>query len=181
MVNHLSVTVPGVVMLVVLIALSLMLSISHRRGRGPRGAIDREFVTRPAIAWFITIGSLFLLTANLVSYFHLFTSKPAPNNVPIFIILGDVTFIGFAVLGIYYKTLKICVDDKNLCVSSLFGSRKTPLRYISSVVVKNNGQWRTMDVHDARGRRVLYTTSSLRDFDDLADVLSDAAAGSPAP
>ena len=113
-----------------------------------------SFNVAPVVAWFLIGSPLFFLAVFIVISWPDLSSDP--SRVPVFVWLGDAFFVGLFVLGVYYKTLRVVVSDTALKVSSLFGHRVTALSDIASVAIKDNGQWRTMDVKDNRNRRVLY-------------------------
>lgn len=136
---------------------------------------DREsFAIEPLLPWFLMCSSLFFVAVFILLSLPDLLSNP--SKVPPIVWIGGLAFVGCFALGIYYKTLNVLVGDTTLQVSSVFGRRVTALSDIASVVVKDNGQWRTMDVKDRRNRRVLYiSTTGFTGFDRLADLLSVSA------
>jgi hypothetical protein len=165
-----------VVALVPVVLLVLWLFLSFGRGRKPEiDSLQTEpFTINPFVSWFILAGSVFFAAIFVfVSYRDLVSD---PSRIPTFVFLGEGLFIGCVALGMYCLTFKIYVNETNVTISSLFGSRHVALRDIASVVVEDNVQWRTLYAYDARKKRVLYISSALSRFDDLADVLSERAA-----
>jgi hypothetical protein len=132
---------------------------------------ERKFTTSPLVCWFIIGGSSFFVVLFFAISFHDLVSDP--SKVPAFAFLGAALFVGGIAIGVYYLTLKIYVTETALVVSSLFRRRCTALRDITSVVVEDNVQWRTLYAHNRRNQRVLYISdTALSEFDALADLLS---------
>jgi len=134
------------------------------------------FKIAPIVAWFIMCSSLFFVAVFIVVSWSDLISNP--SRVPVSVWAGAAGFVGCFALGLYYKTLRILVSDTTLNVTSVFGHHVTLLSDIGSVVIKDNGQWRTMDVKNKGDKRVLYiSTTGFSGFDELADLLSVNATG----
>jgi hypothetical protein len=159
----------------VLILLWLVIGAKSRKKAKLDSIHSDPFTISPNVSWFIVGSSLAVLAISLLISFHDLISDP--SKVPLFVFAGDAGFIGCLAIGCYCLTLKIYVNDSNLIVSSLFGTRQVMLRDIDSVKVEDNVQWRTLYVYDIRKRRVLYISSALRGFDELADLLSEQVSG----
>ena len=85
------------------------------------------------VSWFLICGSLFFLAVFIVLSLPDLVSSPL--KVPLFVWMSEVLFVGCFAIGVYYKTLKVLVNDTALKVSSLFGHRVIALNDIASVVI----------------------------------------------
>ena len=172
-------TVSGLALVPAVLLILLSIAVISRRSQAKVDSLHTEpFTISPFVSWFIIGSSLAVLALSLFISFHDLVSDPA--KIPPFVFAGDAGFVGCLAIGCYCLTLKIYVNDSNLVVSSLFGTRYVMLRDIVSVRVEDNLQWRTLYAYDTREKRVLYISSALRGFDELADLLSDRVSGSRA-
>jgi len=168
--------VSGLALVTAVLLVLFLIAVISGRSRARADSIHTEpFTINPFVSWLIIGSSLAVLAFSLFISFHDLVSDP--SKVPPFVFAGDAGFIGCLAIGCYCLTLKIYVNDSNLVVSSLFGTRYVVLRDIASLRVEDNAQWRTLYAYDTQKKRVLYISSALRGFDDLADLLSDRVSG----
>jgi hypothetical protein len=96
------------------------------------------------------------------------TAKPTPLDTPLVHPMAELVTFSGGLYGIYCITMRIPVDSESLRVSSVFGARVTTFEDIRSLTDREGTRWRTLDVIDARAKRILYVTSSfLPDYSDL--------------
>jgi hypothetical protein len=99
----------------------------------------------------------------------------------VFLVAELATFAG-GLYGIYGITMRIRVDSESLRVSSFLGARVTHFRDIRSVTDKETGRYRTLDVINVHGKRILRVTSSVMpDYSDLVYLLQQGVKKGHAP
>jgi len=154
--------------LVTFVVQFLITVLMYLSGRGQH-EVDAKgadvFRIFPVAAWFVTIGmySIAAFTAYVIAL-----AEPSPLSAPPAAFVAEVaTFLG-GLYGIYAITMRVRVDSESVRVSSFLGAEVTKFRDIGSVSDKETGRYRTLDVTDARGKRVFRVTSSLLpDYSDL--------------
>jgi|ERR1035438_5579147 hypothetical protein len=158
---------------VVQFLISVLMYFSGRGQHEVDAAGADVFRIFPGAAWFITIGmySIAAFTAYTIA-----VATPSPLSAPPVAFVAEVaTFLG-GLYGIYAITMRIRVDSESVRVSSFLGARVIRFRDIRSVTDEETGRYRTLDVMDARGKRVLRATSSLLpDYSDLVYSLQHGA------
>jgi hypothetical protein len=101
-----------------------------------------------------------------------FSILASDNRLPA--LLGAITFVGFALLGIYYGTLRIEVGPQGLRVKSLLFDRQTRFDDIATVRDHGSLRNRTLDVRSVTGRRILNISSTgLTEYGKLVWLLED--------
>jgi hypothetical protein len=132
------------------------------------------FVRRAAIA-FVILGSCLCASICLISLLVPGTRlsiSASDNRLPA--VVGAITFIGFALVGLYYATLKIEVGPQGLRVKSLFSDRQTRFEDIATVSDHSALRNRTLEVRSVTGRRVLNISSTgLPGYGQLVLLLED--------
>jgi hypothetical protein len=151
-------------------------------GRG-RHEVDSDgidiFRMSPAIAWMVTVATFAI--AVILGY-AIATSTPTPLDAPLGIMLGEVLFFFFGLYGIYCITMRIRVDSESLRVSSFLGTRVTYFRDIGLVTDRETGRYRTLEVMDVHGKRIIIVYSSfLPDYGDLVYYLQHGIKKNGAP
>jgi hypothetical protein len=156
-------------------AIQLLLSVLIYFGSGGQHEIDTDgveiFRINPLIAWMAAIMSFAI---SIVLGFAIATAKPTPMDAPLAIMLGECLFFFFGLYGVYCIRMRVRVDSESICVSGLFRKRITHFRDIRSSNDKVTGRYRTLDVINMRGKRILRVTSSfLPDYANLVELLQD--------
>jgi hypothetical protein len=136
----------------------------------------------PRVSWWITILSfsicLFLGCAIVA------TKPNEADHLPVFA-MGELLFFSCGLQGLQYIKMRIRVDGTSLVIRGLVRSRTVLLDDIGSVKDTITGRYRTLDVHDRRGKRVLRVTSSfLTDYGGLVSLIkagSDKHPGGATP
>jgi hypothetical protein len=159
----------------VTIVVQLLLSIAIWFGSRGEHLLEEDgvevFRISPPIAWMLAIASFCIAIILAVAMVALYLTPP---DVPIHVMLGELLFFFFGIYGIYCISMRIRVDGNSFRVNSLFRKQITHFRDIGSVSDKVTGRYRTLDVSDSRGKRVLYVTSTfLPDYDELVNLLQE--------
>jgi hypothetical protein len=129
------------------------------------------FRIKPSIAWMVTIASF---CCSAILGFGIFSLAQNPSGAPISLMLGEALLFFFGLYGLYCVKLRIRVDARAIRVKTLFGDRLTNLRDIGSVDDKVTGRYRTLNVLDLRGKRVIRITSTFfPDYDELVDLIKN--------
>jgi hypothetical protein len=157
--------------LVVQVAISILAIASARSDHHVATDGADTFRISPSAAWFITIGAFGFATFLAVV---ILAAKPTPMNAPIGLMLGEMATFVVGLYGIYCITMRIVVDSQSMCVKSLFRKRIAQFSEIRSVTDNVTGNYRTLEVLNVRGKRLLKVTSSfLPDYDDLVGLLQN--------
>jgi hypothetical protein len=167
-----------------LIALGYLF-LRYLPSRAPnKAARNSESIFRfsPVVAWFFVAGGLAF--AGLAA-FDVFSHRPNWTDTPTFVLLFGASGISIVLYGIYCLLIRYKFDSVSFRVNSLWGIRSIRFDFVGSIVDRNAGKWRTLEIRDARGKRFLYVSSSfLVDYALMVDELErkvrasrDASAG----
>lgn len=157
------------VIFLVQIAIPLLSLVAARAGHLQDAEGADIFRIAPSIAWFLIVMSFGISMG--ITIIVCLSKSISETDLPS-IVLGDMMFFFFGMYGIYCLTMRIRVNDQSICVKNLFRTRTVLFRDLRSADEKDNGRWRTLDVIDVKGRRILYVTNSfLPDYDNLVDLV----------
>jgi hypothetical protein len=155
---------------VVQIVLSIFIYFGGRVARRRESSSLEVFRIDPWVAWLLTIASLVISITVAVA---LFVENPlSPDDAQPGLLMTELLFLLFTGYGCYCISMRIEVSESSICVRSFLGSKNADFRAIGSIKDKANGRWRTLDVNDKHGKRILYVTSSfLTDYALLVRLL----------
>jgi hypothetical protein len=150
-----------------------VLSVVIYFGSKGQHEVDAEgvdvFRFKPTVAWIVTTASFGI---SAILGFAIFTSKPTPTDAPLSIMIGELLFFFFGLYGVYCIRMRIRVDAQSIRVKHLFRTHQTYFREIRSLDDKQTGRYRTFDIIDDKGQRILSVTSTfLPDYENLVQLV----------
>jgi predicted amidohydrolase len=129
------------------------------------------FRIKPSVAWIVTIASFGI---SAILGFAIFTSKPTPTDAPLSIMIGELLFFFFGLYGVYCIRMRIRVDAQSIRVKKLFRTHETYFHEIRSLDDRQTGRYRTFDIVNDQGRRILRVTSTfLPDYENLVQLVEE--------
>ncbi|SRR6266851_6734434 len=122
-----------------------------------------------AIAWMATISSFAI--SGILAY-GIAVTKPTPMDAPIAIMLGELLFFFFGLYGLWGLAMRIRIDSDSIRVDTPLGTRVTHFNNVRSSTDKVTGRYRTFDVINDKGKRILRVTSTfLPDYEELVQLV----------
>ena len=129
------------------------------------------FRIKASVAWMVTIASFGI---SAILGLAILTSKPMPTDAPLSIMIGEFLFFLFGLYGVYCIRMRIRVDAQSILVKKLFRTHETNFHEIRSLDDRQTGRYRTFDIVNDQGKRILRVTSTfLPDYDNLVQLVEE--------
>jgi len=101
-------------------------------------------------------------------------AKPSPMAAPLSLMLGELLFFFFGLYGLFCIVMRIRIDSQSIRVKTIFRSRVTHFRNVRVSLDKLTGRFRTFDVINDQGKRILHVTSAFfPNYGDLVELVEE--------